>query len=379
MPTRTAVQTVSEKKHDLLESLGAIVESSDDATIGADLDGMVTSWNAGAERMYGYTRAEVIGKPGPIFAPGRPDDSARSMERLRNGEPVNRCETVRVAKNGKFINVSLSTTLMRNPEGEIVGTATLARDITERKCAQEALRLNDKLATIGRLASAIAHEINNPLEALGMLLFLIQGDPLLPDCLRSHVAGAIAEVGNVERIVRNTLEFYRNGTKPVPVRISEVLDSVIALLKPRIEAAEVRIDKRYDANGEVSGIPADLRQVFANLVKNAIEATEPGGRLLLHVRHATNWRTATRGIKVGVVDSGCGIPQQSCRRLFEPFFSTKEDKGTGLGLWVAFDLLTKQGASVQVRSRTAPGRSGTCFSVFFPDQANTARELSIAA
>jgi PAS domain S-box-containing protein len=325
--------------------------------------------------MYGYTRAEAIGKPDAMLVPGdRPDELPRFMERLQHGEPVNRCETVRVAKDGRHIDVSLAMAPVCNSKGAIIGAATVARDITDRKRAEEALRRNDKLATIGRLAAAITHEINNPLDALGNLLYLIQNDPLLPESLKPYVASAIAEVGSVHEIVNSTLGLCRNGAKPVSVKLSEVLDSVVVLLKPRIKEAGVHIEKRYAVDGEITGIPADLRQVFANVVKNAIEAAKPGDRLVLHVRRSTNWRTATRGIRVGVLDSGCGIPHQACLHLFEPFFSTKEEKGTGLGLWVAFDLLAKQGASVQVRSCTTPGRSGTCFAVFFPDQANRARQ-----
>jgi PAS domain S-box-containing protein len=369
MTIKAAVQATRKKKPDVVKPLGAIVESSDDAMIGRDLDGIVTIWNTGAERLYGYTRAEVIGRSDSMLAPvDRPDDISRFIEKLRRGEPVNHCETVRVAKDGRHIAVSLSMALIRDSKGAIVGTATVARDMTERKRAEEALRLNDKLATIGRLAAAITHEINNPLDALANLLFLIQTDPLLPNSLKPHVASAITEVGNVNKIVNNTLGFYRNGGKPVSVRLSDVLDSVVVLLRPRSDEADVHIETRYDVDGEIIGIPADLRQIFANLVKNAIEATKPGGSLVLHVRHSTNWRTAARGIRVGVLDSGCGIPHQARTHLFEPFFSTKEDKGTGLGLWVALDLLTKQGASVQLRSRTTPGRSSTCFSIFFPDQ-----------
>jgi len=380
MPIRTAVQPIRAKRDYDVKRLGAIVESSDDAVIGRDLNGIVTSWNTGAERMYGYSRAEAIGKSDSMLAPvDRPDEVSRSMKRLQRGEPVNRCETVRIAKDGRHIDVSLAMAPVRNLKGAIIGVATVARDITERKRAEEALRLNDKLATIGRLAAAIAHEINNPLAALGNLLYLIQNDPLLADSLKPCVASAITEVGNVHEIVNSTLGFYRNGAKPVSIRLADVLDSIVVLLKPRIAEADVHLEKRYDVDGEITGIPADLRQVFANVVKNAIEATKPGGRLVLHVRRSTNWRTATRGIRVGVLDSGCGIPHEACRHLFEPFFSTKEEKGTGLGLWVAFDLLTKQGASVQVRSRTTPGRSGTCFSVFFPDQAKPEKDpVSIA-
>ena len=379
MTIKAAVQAIRKKKLDVVKPLGAIVESSDDAMIGRDLDGIVTIWNTGAERLYGYTRAEVIGRSDSMLAPvDRPDDISRFIEKLRRGEPVNRCETVRVAKDGRHIAVSLSMALIRDSKGAIVGTATVARDITERKRAEEALRLNDKLATIGRLAAAITHEINNPLDALANLLFLIQTDPLLPDSLKPRVANAITEVGNVNKIVNSTLGFYRNGGKPVSVRLSDVLDSVVVLLRPRSDEADVHIETRYDVDGEIVGIPTDLRQIFANLVKNAIEATKPGGSLVLHVRHSTNWHTAARGIRVGVLDSGCGIPHQARTHLFEPFFSTKEDKGTGLGLWVALDLLTKQGASVRVRSRTTPGRSGTCFSIFFSDQ-ERAREQSTAA
>jgi signal transduction histidine kinase len=269
---------------------------------------------------------------------------------------------------------------VRNGQGRIVGAATVAQDITQRKRAEEALRLNDKLATIGRLAAAITHEINNPLEALGNLLYLIQTAPLLPESVKPLVASAIAEVGNVSEIVHNTLGFYRRGVKPVSIRLAEVLDCVVALLKSKIAEAEVHIEKRYEVDGEVVGIPAELRQVFANVVKNAIEATNPGGRLVLHVRPATNWRTAVCGTRVSVLDSGRGIPQEACAHLFEPFFSTKGDKGTGLGLWVASELLSKQGASIQVRSRTAPSRSGTCFSVFFPGNAGRGTEpISIAS
>jgi signal transduction histidine kinase len=218
------------------------------------------------------------------------------------------------------------------------------------------------------------------LDALANLLFLVQSDPLLADSLKPHVASALTEVRNVNDIVSDTLGFCRNGVHRVSVKISDVLDSVVVLLKSKIEKAQVRFEKRYDDVGEVTGIPGDLRQVFANVVKNAIEATKPGGRVVLHVRRSSNLCTGARGIRVSVSDSGCGIPDRACRRLSEPFVTTKEEKGTGLGLWVTFNLLAKQGASVRVRSSTTAGRSGTCFSMLFEDQPKRAREPgSIAA
>ncbi len=261
------------------------------------------------------------------------------------------------------LSLLISAGRVESDSGEPLGCVITLLDISERKAVEEVLRRSEKLAAAGRIAGTLAHEINNPLSAVTNLLFLLQNSPLDP-AHRQYVEMASSELARVSRIARNTLSFYREAASPVPVQLSEVLDSVLELYQPHILAKSLKIDKRYVEDCEVHQYPGELRQVFSNLIINAIDALPIEGQLIVAIRPRVNGNGKLKGATVFVADKGAGIAKEHRVRLFEPFFTTKGEKGTGLGLWITHGIVQKQGGHMRVRSSTAPGKSWTVFSVF---------------
>ena len=348
--------------------LAAIVECSEDAIASKDLNGIVSSWNAAAERMFGYKAEEIIGKSiTTIIPPELHKDEDMILGKIRRGERIEHFETVRVTKSGKRIDVSLAVSPVKDADGRIIGAAKIARDISQRKRAEEALRRAEKMAATGQLAATIAHEINNPMQALTNLLSLIACKTSLDENTRQLVSLAQAELHRMSHIARQMLSLYRESSTPVPVKITEVLEDVLELFALRIRSNQIKVTRRYDFTGEVEGFPVELRQLFANLISNAIEAVAQKGRIRIDVAPARDLaRPERRGVRVLIADNGPGINPELRKRIFEPFFSTKSEKGTGLGLWVAKGVVVKHEGSIRMRSSTAPRRSGTVFSVFLP-------------
>lgn len=351
-----------------LSFLASMVESSDDAIIGKDLDGIITSWNKGAERLYGYTAAEVVGKPIAILSPPeRPNEIPSIMEKLRRGERLDHFETERIARDGRRFAVSLTISPVCDESGTIIGASAIARDISSRKAAEEAVRRSEKLAVTGRLAATIAHEINNPLEAVTNLIYLAMAEVPPNSQACGYLQSADEELGRVAQIARQTLGFHRDAAGPSVVTVSRLLDDVLSLNERKLQGRRIMVDRRYEIAGSITAIPGEIRQVLANLVSNAIDAMPSGGKLRLHVYSSCNWNGAPRpGVRVTVADQGTGIPPAVRHRLFEAFFTTKQDVGTGLGLWISRGIMQKHGGNIHVRSCTRPPHNGTVFSLFFP-------------
>lgn len=260
----------------------------------------------------------------------------------------------------------------RDTDGTICGIIVLGVDVTEGKLGEKALIQAEKIAAVGRLASSIAHEINNPLEAVTNLLFLLETAKEDTDRLR-YLAQAQAELARVARISTQTLRFHRQATKASSTSMQEVLDSVLTLTRGQVNNAQIHLETRYRTERQIIAYEADLRQVFANLVGNALDATGQHGRILITVRDATDWATGEQGINVGVADNGAGMSEETRQRIFEPFYTTKGITGTGLGLWVSDEILRNHRAKVRVRSCQDPKRHGTIFSIFFPIEAAAIR------
>ena len=242
-------------------------------------------------------------------------------------------------------------------------------ETTERRRAEDALRRTEKLAAAGRLAASIAHEINNPLEAVTNLLYLISQGPLDAESAQ-YAELATRELARVSEITQQTLRFYRQSTLPIMSNVSELIESVLTLYHGRITAMQVQVCRRYAQDVQLYCFAGEIRQLFNNLIGNAIDAMTPGGgRLSLRVRYATSpSNLGQKGVRVTVADTGIGMSSEVQRRIFEPFFTTKEATGTGLGLWVSAEIIGKHQGIIRVRSleRIDDNPSGTVFSVFFP-------------
>ena len=345
--------------------LADIVESSQDAILSKDVNGIIISWNSGAERLYGYRADEIIGKHVSILSPPEhPDEIPQIMAELLRGERVHQYRTQRVRKDGKRLTVSLSISPLRDDHDKIVGASAIAQDVTTHVRAEEALRRSEKLATAGRLAATIAHEINNPLEAIGNLLYLARRDPGKAD---EYLGMAERELGRVGRIAQQTLGLVRNPTAPAPVDVGAIVDEVLTLHARQLRVKEIEVRTRYDRTPQVRGFSGELRQVFSNMIGNAIEALPQRGSLRVRVQDWQESANSRRsGVRVTIADNGSGITSESMTHIFEPFFTTKKDTGTGLGLWLSYSIVQKHQGWIRVRSRADQGRSGTIFSIFLP-------------
>jgi PAS domain S-box-containing protein len=346
--------------------LAIIVESSDDAIIGKDLSGIVLSWNPGAERMFGYSANEIIGRPVSIIVPPELQENEQSiLEAIGRGERIEHFETVRLTKSGERIDVSLTVSPIRDNTGRVMGAAKTARDITQQKKTEQALRTTEKLASAGRMAATVAHEINNPLEAVTNLVYLAKGSSALDD-VKGYLTTIEEELNRISQITKQTLGFYRETVAPSAMRVGEMLNPLISILgrRARNNGIEIRTEIRRDP--EIYAVAGEIRQLIANLLNNSIDAVDSGG--LIRIRIGANGLNGQHptGIKITVADSGRGIPASVRSKLFEPFFTTKKDVGTGLGLWVCTNIVQRHHGSIRVKSGTVPGRSWTVFSVFLP-------------
>jgi len=349
--------------------LAAIVEGSEDAILSKTLDGNVLTWNKAAERMYGYRAEEVIGKHvSLLLPPERPHEVEEIMQRLRRGEKIERFETTRRAKTGRILHVSLTISPIRDSQGQVIAASTIARDITQTKMAEEALRNSERLAVAGRMAATIAHEINNPLETVTNVLYLLARNNSLDEVGRQHLKIADDELRRIGQITRSTLGLYRErDTSPTPVSLTELIESIITFYQRQIQSLGVTVEKRFDSAGRVVGVSGELRQVFANVISNAIDAlAATGSKLMFHVYGSVDWRNPSRrGTRIVIMDDGPGMSPETKSNVFHPFYTTKGEKGTGLGLWVSQGIVEKHGGSIRIKSRTG-AHHGTCFVVFLP-------------
>lgn len=264
-----------------------------------------------------------------------------------------------------------STTLLERP----IRAATLVSSIRaalhardrqyQRRLSEAALCQSEKLAVVGRLAASIAHEINNPLEAVTNLLYLLDGTPLNTQ-QQKYLATAQQELARVSEIARNTLTFNRQRDVIGQASISALLDSALLLYHGRLAGSNTVVEHRYRTAAPLTCYPGEMRQIFANLIGNAFDATRGGGRILVRERAATHPRTGQDGVRITIADTGDGMSAEVKAHLFEAFQSTKGLNGSGLGLWISKGIIEKHSGSIQFRSATKPGSSGTVFSIFIP-------------
>ena len=258
------------------------------------------------------------------------------------------------------------------PDGSVEAIIASALEITREKKAEAALVQSEKLAAVGRLASSISHEINNPLEAITNLLYLVSTDPHLHEEVKVYVSMAQSEITRVSQITTQTLRFHRQSMKPTLITAEELVGSVLGLYQGRLGNSGIRIEATYASKTLVFCFENDLRQVLNNLIANAIDAMRNGGRLIVRAHDITDWvsardgAAAQKGIRITVADTGHGMSQAVVARVFEPFYTTKDLNGTGLGLWISAGIVQNHRGRLTVRSSQAPGHAGTVFTLFLP-------------
>jgi signal transduction histidine kinase len=284
--------------------------------------------------------------------------------------------TVSLEGNQKWVRATGRTAY--NEAGKPTRFDGLTQDVTALKQAREALIRSEKLALVGRLATSISHEINNPLEAVINLLYLISQQST-DEVVRKFSESAQQELARVSHIVTHTLRFNRQPHGAEQEKISNLLDSSAAIYTPRMKSLGLDIIRDYRDSQPVLCFGSEIRQVFANLIGNSFDALKPGGRLLLRTRDRINPRTGEPGVLVSIADSGSGMDGATKKRLFEPFFTTKGEKGTGLGLWVSREILRKHQAAIRVRSRQTAEKSGTAFSIWLPAGAELGRVSEVVS
>jgi PAS domain S-box-containing protein len=340
-----------------------LLELATEAIIVRDLNGAIRFWNAGAEALYGWPREEVVGRNlHDLLSTTFPVSRRETEDRLLAHKSWEGNLTVR-SRAGRELVVATRKVINRD------GTAVLEiqRDITTQIQAEEALRQAEKLAAMGRVAGIIAHEINNPLEAITNAFYLLRNHPSLDDEARYYASMAEQELQRASHITRQTLSFYRDSKQPIAVSVVDLLDNVVELQQRPILANRITLQTKYASPGLVRGFPGELRQVFLNLISNAVQAMASGGTLRLRVGEATDWESQRRGIAISVIDTGNGIRREDAERLFQPFFTTKSAKGTGLGLWISKGIVQKYEGRIRFRSLYNRERCVcTCFRVFLP-------------
>ncbi len=318
---------------------------------------------AATSGLRGLPIAEVLeyagnGEPRiPLVVIGREGEESEAAQALRDGVS----DYVRLTQLGRLPAI-IERALRERRESD-----KQERGRVELERAADVLRENQKLLTLGRLAASIAHEINNPLESITNLLYLMEIDHSSPQKSAEYLQLAQRELNRVVDISKQTLTFSRETSTPVRLQLAELIEEVLVLYGRKVADKDLRVVREYESSQAITAFPGEMRQVLSNLITNAIEASARGGTLILRIRDTRKWSdVGVRGLRFSVADNGSGISPDARRRLGEPFFTTKGQAGTGLGLWVTRSILSRYGGNLQLRSSTSEEGHGTVFSIFLP-------------
>jgi PAS domain S-box-containing protein len=322
----------------------------------AELDAVIESIPHGVyiATLDAKLRSNQVGK---MMSGGEFPAELKTLEKALAGEGAT--ETVKTAD--RWIR-SVAAPIFLN--GRILGGVAVNSDVTQVRLQDEALRRSEKLAAVGQLAASIAHEINNPLESITNLLYLIRQSESMED-VQHYTMLAQGELARVTEITLQTLRFNRQQSKPAEVDMAELLRTVMALYTGRIMVRGVDAEMKLIPSPRVVSLEGEIRQVVNNLVRNALDAMSSGGRLLVRLHPQRNWRSGAKGVRLTVGDTGEGIRPEMRAHLFEPFQTTKELTGTGLGLWVCKGIVEKHCGFIRTRTR-CDHRHGTVFAVWLP-------------
>jgi len=372
----TALSTAQTRTQEYKESqrwLEAVLGSIGDGVIVTDNFGVIVFTNPLAKRLLGdgqelfagFRTSQVIHLVDELSREPLPDPYDEVTSSGQSSVSTGRI-LLRRNDDGE-IPISQVASVLRDETGTATGVVIVLRDLTQQRMSERALQSSEKLANMGRLAASVAHEIHNPLDSMGNLLYLLEHQAM-DDSAKTYVRLAREELERITSISEQMLTFSREARKPVKLYLSEVIENVLALFMPRIRRMNVVLVKQYSTrDGEVVALPGEMRQVFSNIIGNALDAMNGTGRLVIRIEDTRNWSTGEdSGVRVLVCDSGPGIPVEVRNNLMEPFVTSKGEKGTGLGLWVCRGIVEKHHGALRVHTSTSTGRSGTCFSVFLP-------------
>jgi len=355
--------------------LALIIDSSEDAILSKDLNGIITSWNKGAERIYGYAPEEVIGKHISILTPGdRPDEVQKILQKVAEGESIEHYESVRVAKDGRQLDVSISVSPLRDAKDDVIGASAIARDITAQKRAEGQLHQSQKMEAIGRLAGGVAHDFNNILAIISACTEFLRDRIDRAAESSQYVENIRKSIERGSSLTRQLLTFSRSSViQPRVLDLNERLKDVSKLLRPLMgDDVEILIVSKAPA-AVVEADPTQLDQIVLNLAVNARDAMPRGGKFILETRAENFDDTFTeqhqnmspgKYVLLAVSDTGSGMDEATVSRIFEPFFTTKEmGKGTGLGLATVYGIVKQSSGHILVYSE--PGH-GTTFKIYLP-------------
>ena len=346
-----------------LGELAAIVASSDDVIVSKDLNGIITSWNNAATRIFGYSPEEIIGTSILKLIPEHlHSDEKTIIESIRAGRRVEHFETVRLTKDGRLIDVSLTVSPIKDEKGRVIGASKILRDVSSRRRMEQSLLQAEKIAATGRMAATIAHEINNPLEAVMNLMYLLRAK-VSDDEGRGFLATAEDELGRVSHIAKQTLGYYREHAAASRASLSDIAEHALTIYGPRCTTAGITVRRSISPSTKIMLRRGEMMQVISNLLANSIYAMPSGGTLSVSVCNAS---TAGDGIVLTVADDGVGIAPTDLPRVFEAFFTTRATVGTGIGLFVAKQFVEGHGGRITIESSCDPDSHGTTVRVLLP-------------
>jgi PAS domain S-box-containing protein len=374
---QTTLEILGRRAEELFQSeqqLRTTLDSIGDGVITCDPEGRVQMMNPVARELTGWNQSEASGQPlekvfrivnektrEPVETP------VAKVKRLNNIVGMAN-HTLLIRKDGTELNIADSGAPIRDQKGETIGIVLVFRDITMERKTQDALIANEKLAVAGRLAATIAHEIHNPLDSVSNLLYLMRNGAS-PEEASQFMDMAEHELTRVTQISRAMLGLYRESKAPVDVDLKEMLQEILLLLERRLIDLGITVSTDMPKSVSIAGFPAELRQVFTNLITNAAEAAGQGGEVKVSITPQTASPDATgqkvqAGATVTVADNGPGISEEVQSHLFQPFFTTKGEHGTGLGLWVSRGIINKHGGAISLESDISEAMHGTVVSVF---------------
>jgi PAS domain S-box-containing protein len=346
------------------------LNSLGDAVIATDAQGLVTFLNPLAEQLTGRTLSSAKGRPiqqvFPIFNETSHQIVENPVEKvMEQGRVVGLANhTVLQHVDGTFIPIEDSAAPIRDNQHNLIGVVMVFRDATQGRRAQEILRKTEKLATAARLASTVAHEINNPLEAVGNLIYIAQATPGLPTEAADQLKLVEHELERISHITRQTLGFYRESKTPDRVELPALIDSVIKLYANKLKAKNINIHRDFDQCPPIHGLSGELRQVVSNLISNAADAVGERGTIWVRLKCVEG--LGGQVVQMLIEDDGPGVRAEHRERIFEPFFTTKKDVGTGLGLWVTKEIISRHGGTIEISSGEDQRPAGAIFKILLP-------------